>query len=65
MIQRLRELLRKGEPTFSTLDLHRLIRDVVKLVQSDAIIRNVSLAVDLGPDRRRCGATGSSSSRSS
>ena len=49
MIQRLRELLRKGEPEFSTLDLHRLIRDVGKLVSSDAIIRNVSLTLDLGP----------------
>jgi signal transduction histidine kinase len=49
VIQRLRELLRKGEPAFTTLDLHRLIRDVVKLVSSDAIIRNVSLTLDLGP----------------
>ena len=49
VIQRLRELLRKGEPEFSTLDLHRLIRDVGKLVSSDAIIRNVSLTLDLGP----------------
>jgi signal transduction histidine kinase len=49
VIQRLRELLRKGEPAFTTLDLHGLIRDVVKLVSSDAIIRNVSLTLDLGP----------------
>jgi two-component system sensor kinase FixL len=49
VIQRLRELLRKGEPAFTTLDLHRLIRDIAKLVSSDAIIRNVSLTLDLGP----------------
>jgi signal transduction histidine kinase/integral membrane sensor domain MASE1 len=48
VIQRLRELLRKGEPTFAPLDLHQLIRDVVRLVSSDAIIRNVSLTLDLG-----------------
>ena len=48
VIQRLRELLRKGEPTFAPVDLHRLIRDVVRLVSSDAIIRNVSLTLDLG-----------------
>jgi two-component system sensor kinase FixL len=48
VIQRLRELLRKGEPTFAPLDFHRLIRDVVRLVSSDAIIRNVSLTLDLG-----------------
>jgi signal transduction histidine kinase len=49
VIQRLRELLRKGEPAFAPLDFHRLIRDVVRLVSSDAIIRNVSLTLDLGP----------------
>jgi signal transduction histidine kinase/integral membrane sensor domain MASE1 len=48
VIQRLRELLRKGEPTFAPVDLHRLIRDVVRLVSSDAVIRNVSLTLDLG-----------------
>jgi signal transduction histidine kinase len=49
VIQRLRELLRKGEPMLSRLDLNTLIRDVVKLLGSDAIIRNVSVALELEP----------------
>src|SRR5262249_7498523 len=47
VIQRLRELLRKGEPKLSHLDLNALIRDVVKLLTRDAIIRTVSLALEL------------------
>src|SRR5262249_13036751 len=46
-IQRLAELARKGEPKLSHLDLNALIRDVVKLLTSDAIIRNVSVALEL------------------
>ena len=49
VIQRLRELLRKGEPKLSSLDLNVLIRDVVRLLGSDAIIRNVSIALELAP----------------
>jgi signal transduction histidine kinase/integral membrane sensor domain MASE1 len=49
VIQRLRELLRKGEPKLSHLDLNALIRDVAKLLGSDAIIRNVSVTLELDP----------------
>jgi signal transduction histidine kinase/integral membrane sensor domain MASE1 len=50
VIQRLREFLRKGDADFSPLDMNGLLRDVVKLVASDAVIRNVTLALDLGPE---------------
>jgi signal transduction histidine kinase/integral membrane sensor domain MASE1 len=50
VIQRLRELLRKGEPRPCRLDLNAVIRDVAKLMASDALIRNVTVVLDLGPD---------------
>ena len=49
VIQRLRDLLRKGEPQQTLLDLNVLVEDVVKLLGSDAIIRNVTVMVDLAP----------------
>ena len=49
VIHRLRELLSKGEFQPHTLDLNSVIRDVVKLVTSDALIRNVILVFDLAP----------------
>jgi two-component system sensor kinase FixL len=49
VIRRLRALLRKEEVQFRLLDLNALIRDVVKLLSSDAIIRNISVKLDLDP----------------
>ena len=50
VIQRLRDLLRKSELARDPLDLNALIRDVVKLLASDAVIRNVTFGLDLHPD---------------
>jgi signal transduction histidine kinase/integral membrane sensor domain MASE1 len=50
VIQRLREFLRKGETELSLLDINVLVRDVVKLVSSDALIRSVSIHLDLVSD---------------
>ena len=50
VIQRLRDLLRKDEGQDVLLDLNDLIRDVVKLVSSDAVIRNVTVTLDLDPE---------------
>jgi len=50
VIRRLRGLLRKGEVQLSVLDLNGLIRDVAKLLSSDAIIRNLSVRLELDPD---------------
>ncbi len=49
VIQRLRELLRKGESRPCLLDFNAVIRDVARLVASDALIRNVTVALDLAP----------------
>ena len=47
VIQRLRELLRKGELRQIRLDLNRVIGDVTRLLGSDAIIRNINMRLDL------------------
>jgi len=49
VIQRLRDLLRKNEFQDVLLDLNVLSRDVVKLVSSDAVIRNVTVTFDFDP----------------
>src|SRR5436309_9890502 len=49
VIHRLRLLLRKGEPQaqYDDVDLNEVIRDVVKLMRSDLINRNVTVDTDL------------------
>ena len=47
VIQRMRDLLRKGESEMQRLDLGRLVRGVLKLLGSDAVIRDVTVALDL------------------
>jgi signal transduction histidine kinase len=50
VIRRLRELLRKGKVRPVLLDINVLVGEVVKLLSSDAIMRDVSVTVDLDPD---------------
>jgi signal transduction histidine kinase len=50
VIQRLRDILRKGERQRSRLDVNALVQDVVRLLSSDALIRNVTVTLDLTPD---------------
>jgi two-component system, LuxR family, sensor kinase FixL len=47
VIERLRELLRKGDSHASALDLNALVRDVARLLHSDALIRNVRIQLVL------------------
>ena len=47
VVQRMRELLRRGELNMTSVDLCAVIRDVVKLIDSDAIIRKVTVALEL------------------
>ena len=47
VIQRLRELLRKGPAEQVRVDVNAIVQDVVDLVQSDAVIRNIHLATQL------------------
>ena len=49
VIQRLRDLLRKGEPERVLLDLNVVVQDVAQLLVADAIIRNVTVTLDLSP----------------
>jgi C4-dicarboxylate-specific signal transduction histidine kinase/integral membrane sensor domain MASE1 len=49
VIQRLREILRKGEIQRALLDVNVLVADVVRLLNSDAIIRNMAVTLDLHP----------------
>jgi two-component system sensor kinase FixL len=47
VIQRLRDLLRKGESEVCLLDLNDLVRDTRKLLSSDTVIRDVKIELDL------------------
>jgi signal transduction histidine kinase/integral membrane sensor domain MASE1 len=46
VIQRLRELLRKGQLEMTKVNLTSAIRDVVDLVSSEAIIRNIAVSLE-------------------
>jgi two-component system sensor kinase FixL len=49
IIKRLRAFLSRGELDMKTLDMNEVIREVVTLVHSDAVMRNVSIRIDLEP----------------
>jgi C4-dicarboxylate-specific signal transduction histidine kinase len=49
VIRRLRELLRKGKPVHAPLDVNLVAVEVVRLVSSDATLREVSIRMDLTP----------------
>jgi nitrogen-specific signal transduction histidine kinase/integral membrane sensor domain MASE1/GAF domain-containing protein len=51
VIRRLRELLRKGEPQRALLEVNSLVREIVELLASDALIRGVAVRLDLHPGR--------------
>jgi two-component system sensor kinase FixL len=50
VIQRLRGMLRRREPEVTTIDVNRLIEDVVRFLRTDAIIRNACIRTELEPD---------------
>ncbi len=49
VIRRLRDLLKKGESRRQTLDINEVVLEVIPLVRSDAIRRNVSLEHRMAP----------------
>jgi signal transduction histidine kinase/integral membrane sensor domain MASE1 len=49
VVQRLRDMLSKGKLQPTRLDLNEVIRSVTRLLSSDAVIRNVVLALELAP----------------
>jgi signal transduction histidine kinase/integral membrane sensor domain MASE1 len=50
VIQRLRELLRKGQLEMTRVNLTSAIREVVDLVSSEAIIRNIVVSLEFGEE---------------
>jgi two-component system sensor kinase FixL len=48
IIRKIRALVRKEELTFARLDLTAVVRDVISLVHSDAILRNVKVDYQAG-----------------
>jgi len=50
VIQHLRDLLQKNEFQYVVLDLNELCRGVAKLVSSDAVIRNITIMLDVDPE---------------
>jgi signal transduction histidine kinase len=50
VIQRLRAMLKRREPELTTLDVNRLIQDVVRFLRTDAVIRNADIRTELEPD---------------
>jgi C4-dicarboxylate-specific signal transduction histidine kinase len=50
VIHRLRGLLKKGDLEFVPLDLSEIVGEVAVLVRSDAVLRNVSMSLELAPD---------------
>lgn len=49
VIQRTREMLHKGTPASSRVDVGALVRDVTGLVTNDALLRNVTIGLSLPP----------------
>jgi PAS domain S-box-containing protein len=49
VIRRLRELAKKGNIEVAALDLPALVRDVVLLIHSDAILHNVNVVLEMDP----------------
>lgn len=50
IIDRLRKMLKKGELRFGLLRINELIREVVELLDDEAISKRVKVALDLNPD---------------
>ncbi|HEX6210920.1 MAG TPA: ATP-binding protein, partial [Methylomirabilota bacterium] len=50
VIQRLRGMLKRREPERTTIDVNRLIEDVVRFLRTDAVMRHALLRTELDPD---------------
>jgi C4-dicarboxylate-specific signal transduction histidine kinase len=50
VIQRLRRLLSRGELERLPLDLNEVIREVVRLIHSEVVMKNVTVVLNLGAD---------------
>jgi two-component system sensor kinase FixL len=50
VIQRLRAMLKRREPEPTTIDVNRLIEDVVRFLRTDAVIRSAVIRTELEPE---------------
>ena len=50
VIQRMRSLLRKGETRRDAVELNHVVRSVVRLVSSEAVLRRVAIETELAPE---------------
>jgi signal transduction histidine kinase len=50
VIRRLRSLLKKGDLEFAALDLNETASEVALLMRNDAVVRNVTMSLDLATD---------------
>ena len=64
VINRLRTLLKKSKTEFEPLDLNSIFEEVIGLMHSDVVIRDVKVTTELDPRISLCEATGFSCSRS-
>ena len=53
IIRRLRDMLKRETPGFSSVDLNHVIRTVERIVHSDAILHGVDVHLDLSPGQLR------------
>jgi PAS domain S-box-containing protein len=49
VIHRLRDLLKKGEPELTVLDLNEMVAEVARLIRNDALMRDISIRLELDP----------------
>ena len=49
VIDRLRALLKKGDPQLTILDLNETVAEVARLIRSDALVRDISIRLELDP----------------
>lgn len=50
LIHRLRSLIGRGDSEFALVDLNAIVGEVARLVRNDAVLRNVSLRLELAAD---------------
>jgi PAS domain S-box-containing protein len=53
MILRMRSMLQKRDPQFATEDLNELVIEILRLMHSEFVLRNVDVESHLAPDRPR------------
>jgi PAS domain S-box-containing protein len=50
VIRQIRAFVKKDEPKFQSLDLNRVVEEVVRLLHSDSQVRKVRIALELAPN---------------